>query len=158
MQMPTKRLASRRHSRNDPSSDDSSSQGDDQFVIVPHPRSETRKSTHRGEASSSQVDEEVINRVEGRVIREAREARERVEIQKVKRPLRPVYEYTLRRVDHQHPHRPTDFTLEGNQSLVNHNENLFDWTTELHDHCFWNNFQADCYLTMIKEWKNPITP
>jgi hypothetical protein len=51
--MPTKRLASRQHSRDDPSDDDSSSQGDDQFVIAPHPRRETRKLTRQGEASSS---------------------------------------------------------------------------------------------------------
>jgi hypothetical protein len=64
------------------------------------------------------------------------EARERVEIQKVERPLRSGYEYTLRRVDHRHPRRPTDFTLGENQSMVNRNENPFDWTTELHDHHF----------------------
>jgi hypothetical protein len=134
--MPTKQLASRWHSHDDPSSDDSSSRGDDQFVIAPHPRRETRKSTHRGEASSSQADEEAANKVEGRAIHEAREARERVEIQKVERPLRPSYEYTLRRVDRRHPRRPTDFTLGKNQSMVNRNENPFDWTTELHDHHF----------------------
>jgi hypothetical protein len=44
------------------------------------------------------------------------------------------------------------------QSMVNRNENPFDWTTELHDHHFWKNFQADWYLTVVKEWKNPITP
>jgi hypothetical protein len=125
---------------------------------VSRPRKEIRKSTCRGEASSSQADEEATNRAEGRVIREPREARERVEIQKVEYPLRPGYEYTLRRVDHRHPHRPTDFTLGENQSMVNHNENPFDWTTELHDHHFWNNFQADWYLTVVKERKNPITP
>jgi hypothetical protein len=42
--------------------------------------------------------------------------------------------------------------------MVNRNENPFDWTTELHDHRFWNNFQADWYLTVIKEWKSLITP
>jgi hypothetical protein len=42
--------------------------------------------------------------------------------------------------------------------MVNRNKNPFDWTTELHDHHFWNNFQTDWYLTVIKEWKNPITP
>jgi hypothetical protein len=78
--MPTKRLASRWHSHDDPSSDDSSSQGDDQFAIAPCPRRETRKSTHRGEACSSQADEEATNRAEGHAIHEAREAKERVEI------------------------------------------------------------------------------
>jgi hypothetical protein len=62
--------------------------------------------------------------------------RERVEIQKVEYPLRPDYEYNLRRVDRRHPHKPTDFTLGENQSMVNRNENPFDWTTELHDHHF----------------------
>jgi hypothetical protein len=42
--------------------------------------------------------------------------------------------------------------------MVNRNENPFDWTTELHDHRFWKNFQADWYLIVIKERKNPITP
>jgi hypothetical protein len=44
---------------------------------------------------------------EGRALREARESGL---IQKVECPLRPDYEYTLRRVDRCHPHRPTDFT------------------------------------------------
>jgi hypothetical protein len=35
-----------------------------------------RKSTRRSEASSSQADEEVANRVEGHAVRETREARE----------------------------------------------------------------------------------
>jgi hypothetical protein len=42
--------------------------------------------------------------------------------------------------------------------MTNRNANPFDWTTELHDHHFWNSFQADWYLTVIKEWKNPISP
>jgi hypothetical protein len=42
--------------------------------------------------------------------------------------------------------------------MVNCIENLFDWTTELHDHHFCNNFHTDWYLTVIKEWKNPNTP
>jgi hypothetical protein len=56
--MSIKRLASRWASHDDPSSNDSASRGDDQFVISPRPRRETRKSTRRGEASSSQADEE----------------------------------------------------------------------------------------------------
>jgi hypothetical protein len=134
--MPSKQLASRRHSCDDPSSDDSSSRGDDKFVIAPRSRRETRKSTHRGEANSSQADEEAANKAEGHAVHEAREARERAEIQKVERPLKPSYEYTLRRVDHRHPRRPMDFTLGENQSMVNRNENPFDWTTELYDHHF----------------------
>jgi hypothetical protein len=41
--------------------------------------------------------------------------------------------------------------------MINQHENPYDWTTELHDHKFWNNFQADWYLTVIKDRKNPIT-
>jgi hypothetical protein len=41
--------------------------------------------------------------------------------------------------------------------MINRNKDPFDSTTELHDHRFWNNFQADWYLSVIKDWKNPIT-
>jgi hypothetical protein len=41
--------------------------------------------------------------------------------------------------------------------MINRHENPYDWTTELHDHRFWNNFQADWYLTVIKNRKNHIT-
>jgi hypothetical protein len=41
--------------------------------------------------------------------------------------------------------------------MIDRNENPYDWTTKLHDHRFWNNFQADWYLTVIKDRKNPIT-
>jgi hypothetical protein len=108
-------------------------------------------------ASSSRATKEATNRVEGRAIREAREARARDEIKKIVRPLRPDYEYTLRQVDHRHPRRPTDYTLGENQSMINCNEDPSDWTTELHDCHFWNNFQADWYLTIIKDRRNPIT-
>jgi hypothetical protein len=111
---------------------------------------ETRKSTRRGEASSSQANEEAANMATGRAAREAREQRASDEIHKVKGPHQADYEYTLRRVDHRHPRRATNFTLGENQSMVNQNENPFDWTTELHDHHFWNNFQVDWYLTVIK--------
>jgi hypothetical protein len=60
-------------------------------------------------------------------------------------------------VDRRHPHRPTDFSRGENQSMINRHENPYEWTTELHDHWFWNNFQADWYLTVIKDRKNPIT-
>jgi hypothetical protein len=63
--MSVKQLASRRASQDDPSSDDSVSRGDDQFVISPHPRRSTRKSTRQGETSSSQADEEAIRIAEG---------------------------------------------------------------------------------------------
>jgi hypothetical protein len=41
--------------------------------------------------------------------------------------------------------------------MINRNENRYDWTTELHNHRFWNNFQDDWYLTIMKDRKNPIT-
>jgi hypothetical protein len=123
-------------------------------VIVPHPWRATRKATRRGDASSSQADKEAANVVEGQPIKEARS---NDTIQKVERPLRTDYEYTLRRVDCHHPHRPTDFTRGENQSMINKYENPYEWTTELHDHRFWNNLQADWYLTLIKDRKNPIT-
>jgi hypothetical protein len=66
--MHVKQLASRWASRDDPSSDNSVSGGDDQFVISPRPRRETRKSTHRGEASSSQADEEAARIDEGHAV------------------------------------------------------------------------------------------
>jgi hypothetical protein len=58
----------------DPSSSDSSSRDDD-FVIAPCPRRATRKATRRGDASSSQADEEATNVADGQAIRDAREAR-----------------------------------------------------------------------------------
>jgi hypothetical protein len=42
--------------------------------------------------------------------------------------------------------------------MINHNENMFDWITVVHDHRFWNNIQADWYLSIIKDGKTPITP
>jgi hypothetical protein len=126
-------------------------------VIAAHPRRATRKATRSGDASSSQADEEAANVAEGQAIREARDVRASYIIQKVERPLQDDYEYTLRRVDRHHPCRPTEFTKEENQSMINRHENPYEWTTELHDYRFWNNFQADWYLTVIKDWKNPIT-
>jgi hypothetical protein len=64
VQMPVKRTASRRASRDDLPSDDSSSQGDN-FVIAPHPRRTTRKTTQQGDVSSSHGDEEATNMAEG---------------------------------------------------------------------------------------------
>jgi hypothetical protein len=94
---------------------------------------------------------------EGQAVREAREARASDIIQKVERPLQASYEYTLRRVDCRHPRRPMDLTRGENQSMINRHENLYEWTTELHDHRFWNNFQVDWYLIVIKDRENPIT-
>jgi hypothetical protein len=108
-------------------------------------------------ASSSRANEEAARIDEGRVVAAERDARASGIIQKVERPLKPDYEYTLRIVDRLHPCRSTYFSLGENQSMVNCSENPFDWTTELHDHRFWNNFQAYWYLTVIKDRKNPIT-
>jgi hypothetical protein len=102
--MRSKRAASRAASQEESPSDDSSSGGDDQFVILPRPRRATRKI--RAGASSSRATEEAVDMAEGRAIREAREARESDMIQKVEHPLKPSFEYTLRRVDHRHPRRP----------------------------------------------------
>jgi hypothetical protein len=154
--MSVKRVASRRASRDDPSSGDSSS-WDDDFVIAPCPRRATRKATQWGDTNSSQAGEEAANIADDRVVGEAREARESEIIQKVGRPLQAEYEYTLRRVDHHHPRRPKDFSRGENRSMINRHENPYEWTSDLHDQRFWNNFQADWYLTVIKDQKNPIT-
>jgi hypothetical protein len=152
--MPLKRTASRHASA---TLNDSSSGRDNQFVILPRPRQATRKASCGGAASSSWADEEAAKVVEGYVVAAEREARESDIIQKVERPLKPDFEYTLRRVDRHHPRRPTDLTLGENQSMVNRNEDPYGWTTKLHDHRFWSNFQADWYLSVIKDRKNPIT-
>jgi hypothetical protein len=112
--MPAKRADSRRASQEEIAYDNSSSGGDDQFVISPQPRRITRKASHGNGASSSWTDEEATRVVEGRAMVAAREARASDVIQKVEHPLRPDFEYTLRRVDRRHPHRPTDFTLGEN--------------------------------------------
>jgi hypothetical protein len=127
--MPVKRAASRRASRDDPSSGDSSSQDDD-FVIAPRPKKETRKSTPRSEASSSQANEEAANKAESRAVHETREARESELIQKVEHPLWSNFENTLRRVDHHHPRMPTDFTRGENESMIHRDEYRYDWTQE----------------------------
>jgi hypothetical protein len=62
--------------------------------------------------SLSQAGEEVVTRVEGCAIREARDARASGLIYKVECPLRSNFEYMLRRVDRHHPRRPIDFILE----------------------------------------------
>jgi hypothetical protein len=133
--MPVKRTASCRASHDDLLSNDSSSQGDD-FVIAPCPKRTRRKTTRRGDVSSSHGDEESANMAEGQAVRQAREERASDIIQKVERPLRADYEYTLRRVDRHHPRRPTKFTRGENHSMINRYENSYDWTTELHDHRF----------------------
>jgi hypothetical protein len=146
--MRSKWAASRAASQEETANDSSS--GEDQFVIQPRPRRTTRKTR----ASASRATEEAANQAEGQAVREARESEI---IQKVERPLRTDCGYTLRRVDHRHPRRPTNFTMGENQSMINRHENPYEWTSDLHDHMFWNNFQADWYLTVIKDRKNPIT-
>jgi hypothetical protein len=98
-----------------------------------------------------------VNMAEGQAVREAREARASDIIQKVEHPIWANYEYTLRRVDHRHLCRPTNFTRGEHHAMINQHENPYDWTTELHDHKFWSHFQANWYLTVIKDRKNPIT-
>jgi hypothetical protein len=63
---------------------------------------------------------------EGQAVRQAREERTSDIIQKVERPLQTYYEYTLRRVDRRHPHRPTNFTRGENHSMINRHENPYD--------------------------------
>jgi hypothetical protein len=41
--------------------------------------------------------------------------------------------------------------------MITRHDNPYNWTTELHDHRFWNNFQANWYQTIVKDRKNPIT-
>jgi hypothetical protein len=116
VKMLVKRIASQRASRDDTSSGDSSNRGDN-YVIAPHPRRETRKTTRRATESSFWAAAEAADLAEGRAIHEAREAKESGIIQKVERPLQPNFEYTLRRVDRRHPRRPTDFARGENQSI-----------------------------------------
>jgi hypothetical protein len=156
--MPTKRAANRHLSQEEIASDDSSSGGDDQFLISPGPRRATRKVSYGSVSSSSRADEEAARVTEGRAVAAAREAIASGVSHKVEHPLKPDFEYTLRRVDRHHPRRPTDFTWGENESMINQNKDPYDWTTELHDHRFWSNFQADWYLSIIKERKNTITP
>jgi hypothetical protein len=152
--MPVKRFASWRAFT---AFDDSSSWGNDRLVISPRPRRAAQKQSRGGEGSSSHADEEVERIAEGRVVAATREARASDVIQKVERPLKPDFEYTLRRVDLCHPQRITNITRGENQSMINKNEDPYEWTTELHDHRFWSNFQADWYLSTIKYRRNPIT-
>jgi hypothetical protein len=128
-----------------------------EMIPPPRPRRTTRKATWRGDASSSQADEEAANVTESQAVKDAREARASDIIQKVERPLRADYDYTLRRVDLRHPRKPTYCTRGENQSMIYRHENPYEWTSDLHDHRFWNNFQVDWYLTVIKDRKNPIT-
>jgi hypothetical protein len=63
---------------------------------------------------------------EGQAVCQAREERASDIIQKVERPLRADYEYTLRSVDRCHPRRPTNFTRGENHSMINRHKNPYD--------------------------------
>jgi hypothetical protein len=138
--MHVKRSASRWASQGEIASDDTSSGGHEQFVISPRSRRVIRKVARGGEGSSTRADEEDARIAEGHAMVVAREARASDIIQKVERLLKPNFEYTLRRVDRH-----------------NQSEDTYEWTIELHDHRFWSNFQADWYISIIKDRKNPIT-
>jgi hypothetical protein len=124
--MPAKRAADRRLSQEEIAFDDSSSVGDGQYVISLRPKRATRKASCGGAACSSRADEEAARVAEGHAVVAVREARTNCVIQKVERPLKPNFEYTLRRVDRHHPRRPTNFTKGENQSMINQNEDLYD--------------------------------
>jgi hypothetical protein len=121
--MPVKRSASWWASI---ASDDNSSGGNDRFVISPCPRRVTRKQTHGSEGSSSHVDEEAAGIAKGHIVTAARGARASDVIQKVELPLKPDFEYTLRRVDHHNPQRAMDFTRGENQSMINWNKDPYE--------------------------------
>jgi hypothetical protein len=119
--MPTKRAAIKQASQEEIVSDDSSSREDDQFVISPRPRRVTRKATRGRGASSSWADEKATRVAKGRVVAAVREAMTSNVIQKVEHPLRPNFEYTLRRVDRHH--------LIGPQT--SHWERISQWLIEM---------------------------
>jgi hypothetical protein len=76
--MPLKKSARKRGSQRETTSNDSSSGGNEQFVISPRPRRATKMAARgSGESSSRQVvKEEARLIVDGRVVAVAREARE----------------------------------------------------------------------------------
>jgi hypothetical protein len=80
------------------------------------------KVSHGRLAGSSRNDEAAARIAEGHAVAAERDARASGIIQKLERPLRHDYEYTIRRVDRRHPHRPTCFSLGEKQSMVNCNE------------------------------------
>jgi hypothetical protein len=42
--------------------------------------------------------------------------------------------------------------------MIQRNDDPYVWAPDLHDHRFWNNFQANWYIKVIKDRKKPITP
>jgi hypothetical protein len=139
-----------KRSTHPPSSSDTSSGGGEDLIVSPHPSrlaSCTGKAPHgSGAASSSQH------------AAQHEEEKSSDAIQKVIPQLKPNYLYTFRRVDHRHPRRPTYFTRKENHSMIQSNEDPYVWAPDIHDHYFWNNFQADWYIKVIKDRKQPITP
>jgi hypothetical protein len=75
--MPLNKLARKRRSQGETSSDDCSSEGHEKFVISPRPKRATRKAARgSGESSSRQVAEEAVRlAVEGCAVAATREAR-----------------------------------------------------------------------------------
>jgi hypothetical protein len=51
-----------------------------------------------------------------------------------------------------------DYTKKENHSMIQRNDDPYVWAPDLHDHRFWNNFQVDWYIKVIKERKKTITP
>jgi hypothetical protein len=146
--MPHKRTTKRKIAR--PSPSNSSSEGGDDFIVSPRTCRSMRQTDKAprgsGVGSSSQ-------HVAQQQQEESSDA-----IQKVIHPLKPNYMYTFRSVDRCHPRKPIDFTRKDNHSMIQRNEDPYVWPPDLHDHHFWNNFQADWYIKVIKDRKLPITP
>jgi hypothetical protein len=146
--MPLKRTTKRKNAR--PSPSNSSSEGGDDFIVSPRTRRSARQTNKApcgsGVVSSSQH------------VAQQEEEESSDGIQKMIHPLKPNYMYTFRKVDHRHPRRPTDFMRKENHSMIQRNDDPYVWAPDLHDHRFWNNFQVDWYIKVIKDRKLPITP
>jgi hypothetical protein len=148
MRMSVKRLAKR--STHPLNSSNTSSGGAEDFIVSPRPR---RSTTHTGKAPRCSGAASSSQHAAQHEEDESSDA-----IQKVISPLKPNYLYTFRRVDHHHPQRPTYFTRKENHSMIQRNKDPHVWVPDLHDHRFWNNFQADWYIKVIEDRKQPITP
>jgi hypothetical protein len=133
-----------------PSSSNSSSEIGDDFIISSHAHRLTKRTNKApcgsGVGSSSQHAAQQVEE-------EPNDA-----IQKVIHPLKPNYMYTFQRVDRRHSHMPTEFMRKENHSMIQRNDDPYVLAHDLHDHHFWNNFQVDWYIKVIKDRKLPITP
>jgi hypothetical protein len=120
VQMPVKKVTKRKPLI--PSASDTSSRGNDDFVISPHARRSTRRVDKAprgsGAGSSSQHAEEELSDA----------------IQKVIPPLKLNYLNTFQRVDRRHPRRPIDYTRKENDSMIQRNDDPYVWAPDLHDH------------------------